>query len=162
MLHQEIAGLDLIFVVLHEGPPGLPGTSAVLGSNHVFLHSACSVPDTELQSKFVGNPICTPAGFVDGHLTDQVLMLLWNSRSTGFPALFSPENLETRGMPTNSSELRPPDQRFVCERSLTTLELHRRRHTGTDAACVKARLMATSHLLRSNGVDANTRRVGEQ
>jgi len=37
------------------------------------------VPDTELQSKFVGNPICTPAGFVDGHLTDQVLMLLWNA-----------------------------------------------------------------------------------
>ena len=89
-----------MFVVLHEGPPGLPGTSAVLGSNHVFLHSACSVPDTELQSKFVGNPICTPAGFVDGHLTDQVLMLLWNSRSTGFLALFSPEHLETRGVPT--------------------------------------------------------------
>ena len=27
-------------------------------------------------------------------------MLLWNSRSTNFLALFSPENLETRGMPT--------------------------------------------------------------
>ena len=100
MLRQKIAGPDLIFVVLHEGPPDLPGTSAVLGSNHVSLHGASSVSDTELQSKFVGNPICTPAGFVDGHLTDQVLMLLWNSRSTGFLALFSPENLETRGMPT--------------------------------------------------------------
>ena len=113
MLDQEIAGPDLIFVVLHEGPPSLPGTSAVLGSNHVFLHSARSVPDTELQSKFVSNPICTPAGFVDGHLTDQVLMLLWNSRSTNFLALFSPENLETRGMPTKDrSRLHESQTRF--------------------------------------------------
>jgi len=46
-----------MFVVLHEGPPGLPGTSAVLRSNHVFLHSACSVPDTELQSKFIADDV---------------------------------------------------------------------------------------------------------
>src|SRR5215469_11452647 len=74
---KKVAGPDLLGMGTQERLPGLSMWSCGAHSSHVFLNSALTNVDAQLE-QFATNTLCSPESVVPGHLLDQGHRFLGN------------------------------------------------------------------------------------
>src|SRR5262245_39937418 len=86
--HAEVTCHDAFSMIADESGPSLSLTTLAWSSHavvwHVFPYGSRRDSQTELEQKFVGDPLLTPRWVILSHLFDEKLQLSGDARAAGF------------------------------------------------------------------------------
>jgi hypothetical protein len=99
---EEVTSHDSLSVVAHEGQPALAGIGLSAGTlGQILADRARGNPDAQLQFQLVGDVSLSPGRVVSGHLADQRLEILRQTRRSCRTGLPPPEQTEPLAMPSD-------------------------------------------------------------